>query len=57
MFLRYCDEILFCDVIKGEFLYLRRHGFRNSPKTLTLHSTKSPQNPKVASIVLLEKGK
>ena len=38
MFIRNRNGKLFCDVIKGELLYLGRHIYRNSPKTLTLHS-------------------
>ena len=38
MFIRNRNEKLFCDVIKGELMYFWRHSYRNSPKTLTLHS-------------------
>ena len=38
VFIRNHNEKLFCDVIKGQLRYLWCHSYRNSPKTLTLHS-------------------
>ena len=37
-FIGNCNEKLFFNVIKGELLYLWRHSYRNSLKTITVHS-------------------